>query len=246
MPSINLNPHQLAVCQTTGTLIIAINHTIKLHKFNECTNDNSHFKYIDFMEMPFEIDLDFMPIYLNINEHIVGCGNREYMFIFKLLERNCCNAIDSDDMLSANSLTTSSELSGINVASANNALSDDNPFENGKPFTEHNLTLQNGGDYGQSSFDYKNATKKYLTSLTTNISSNFDQITNEHFNGKQKCEQNCGSNEFRPIFIENSIPMGLLKYLPKNYSILVDEVHKLSSLNNKQMKKKKRNQKISI
>lgn len=215
---INFSPHQLAVCQASGTLIFAINHTIKLHKFNECTNDSSHFKYIDFMELPFEIELDFIPIYLCINEHIVGCGNREFMCIFKLLERSCLNAIDSDDMLSANSLTTSSELSGINVASATYAISDENRFENGKKVNEF--------DSGENShsFDFRNASRKHLSSITANISSNFEQISNEFLNGKSKCDPKCGSGEFRPIFVENGIPMGAIKYLPKNYSMLSDEV----------------------
>lgn len=211
----NCYPHQIASCQETGTLICAIHRCIKLYKFIECTKDNTHFKYIDFVELPFEVDLDFVPIHLTINEHIIGCGNREFMCVFKLLERNCCNAADSDDMMSANSLTTSSELSGTNafgisipaVDRCNGAaFGDMNDVNDGAPI--HNYV----DDYGQV-FDFKNASKKCLSSITSNISSSYDQTSNDPFGNKSKFDKNRGSSEFRPLFIENSVPLCNLRHL---------------------------------
>lgn len=92
--------HKLAICQRTGTLICAKDRFIKIYKFDECVNENTHFKYIDFIEVPFEIELDFVPTQLSINEHIFGCANAEFMCIFKISEQGFYNT--------ANSLTTSS------------------------------------------------------------------------------------------------------------------------------------------
>lgn len=219
---INYYPHQVASCQETGTLICAIHRSIKLYKFIECIKDNTHFKYIDFVELPFEIDLDFVPIYLTINEHIIGCGNREYMCVFKLLERNCCNAADSDDMMSANSLTTSSELSGANVFGIGAPVD----RTNGDTFGEVQCDAMNhySDDDGQV-FDYKNASRKCLSSITSTISSNCDQMTTDPFGNRSKLDKSRGSSEFRPLFIENSIPLCSLRHLtPACAEIASDEV----------------------
>lgn len=216
MHSVNYYPHQIATCQETGTLICAIHRCIKLYKFIECVN--THFKYIDFIELPFEIDLDFVPIFLTINEHIIGCGNREFMCVFKLLESNCCNAVDSDDMMSANSLTTSSELSGAN-----------NGYGNGDAFFEMNgISMQHISDDDGHVFDYKNASRKCLSSITSSISSTCEQMSSDPFGNKSKFDKNRGSSEFRPLFIENSIPLCSLRHLtPACAEIASDEVSRL-------------------
>lgn len=173
---------------------------IKLYKFIECTNDSTHFKYIDFAELPFEIQLDFSPIYLSINEHIIGCGNREYMCMFKMLERGYCNTADSD-VLSANSLTTTSELSGIG------AMNGSMPTE-ANEFKKHDLA---GDDTMNGTFDYKNAPRKFLASIKSNISSTFDYQARDHCE-KGRFERNRGSIELKPTFIDNSMPLCNLKH----------------------------------
>lgn len=215
MHAVNYYPHQIASCQETGTLICAIHRCIKLYKFIECIN--THFKYIDFVELPFEIDLDFVPIYLTINEHIIGCGNREFMCVFKLLERNCCNAVDSDDMMSANSLTTSSELSGANGFGIGDAFGEMNDA--------NGVSMHHFSDDDGLVFDYKNASRKCLSSITSSISSTYDQMSSDPFGNKSKFDKNRGSSEFRPLFIENSIPLCSLRHLtPACAEIASDEV----------------------
>lgn len=219
-------PHQIAACQQTGTFICAIQRCIKLYKFIECTNDNTHFKYIDFMELPFEIDLGFVPIYLSINEHIVGCGNREFMCVFKLLERNYSNAVDSDDAISANSLTTSSELSGIgNVGDVNNFMSGGNYISEQKYIANAASNLDYIDDSFHQVFDYKNISKKFLSSIKSNISSTFDHQTSDQYGCKLKSDKNRGSTELRPIFIENGIPLCSLRHVATAFLTTSDEVN---------------------
>lgn len=210
--SVNYYPHQIASCQETGTLICAIYRCIKLYKFIECIKDNTHFKYIDFVELPFEIDLDFVPIHLTVNEHIIGCGNREFMCVFKLLERNCCNAADSDDMMSANSLTTSSELSGANIFGIG-MLNDRTNIDAFGETDTNGVPMQHFSDDDGQVFDYQNATRKCLSSITSNISSTYDQMSSDPLGNKAKFDKNRGSIEFRPLFIENSVPLCSLRHL---------------------------------
>lgn len=209
---INYYPHQVAACQETGTLICAIHRCIKLYKFIECTKDNTHFKYIDFVELPFEIELDFVPIFLSINEHIIGCGNRELMCVFKLLERNCCHAADSDDMMSANSLTTSSELSGANIFGNGLIIDRTTGYAFGEVSDMNGTSMSHCYD-NEGVFDFKNASKKCLASITSNISSNFDQLAADSFGNKSNYDKNRGSSEFRPFFIENNVSMCCLRHL---------------------------------
>lgn len=232
---INYYPHQIASCQETGTLICAIHRCIKLYKFIECTKDNTHFKYIDFIELPFEIDLDFVPIYLTINEHIIGCGNREFMCVFKLLERNCCNAADSDDVMSANSLTTSSDLSGVNMFGI--AMPMNRSIGETLDDINDGASVHHYADDDGQVFDYKNASRKCLSSITSSISSTYDQMSNDMFGNKSKYDKNRGSSEFRPLFIENSIPLCNLRHL--SAEIAPEEVspshqHSIVHLNFKQ------------
>lgn len=194
--SIYSYPHKLAVCQETGTFIYAIYRCIKLFKFIECTNEATHFKYIDFIELPLEIALDFTPTYLSINEHIIGCGNREFVCVFKLMERSYCNAADSD-VISVNSLTTTSDFSQYGQPTA---------FDR----REKSADCERAG---KSIFDYKNVTKKNFSSVKTNIASSFDYISSPD---RTKYEKNRGSMEFKPAFLENVVALCSLRHLSAN------------------------------
>lgn len=219
----------MAVCQQTGTFICARDRYIKLYKFVECTNDSSHFKYIDFMELPFEIQLDFSPIYLSVNEHIIGCGNREYMCMFKMSERGYCNTADSD-VLSANSLTTTSELSGIGAmnGSVHHATASGTVNEFKRQFNDSMNDEMTQGTNGSGIFDYKNVSKKFLASIKSNISSTFDYQARDH-SEKGRFERNRRSIELKPVFIDNSTPLCTLKHL----STTTDDVSSKSRFTNK-------------
>lgn len=145
--SLTNNTYKLAVCQRMGTILYAKDRFMKFFKFDECVNESTHFKYIDFIEMPFEVELDFFPTQLSIHEHIVSCASTEYMCVFKVSEQNFYNT--------ANSLTTSSELS---VMAAMPIC----------PFPEA---------FAEPTLDYQSVSQKFLASITSNISSTFDYQT---------------------------------------------------------------------
>lgn len=175
------HPYKLAVCQRTGMIICAKDRFIKFYKFVECVNENTHFKYIDFTEVPFEVELDFVPNHIGINEHIVACSNAEYMCVFKLSEQNFYNT--------ANSLTTSSSLS---VMAAMPVC----------PYVDNSL---------DSILDYENVSKKYLSSITSNISSTFDYHSIDNSSEKTRmCRDR--SMELKPNYVDAGMPLCNLKH----------------------------------
>lgn len=184
---------KLAVCQRMGTILCAKDRFIKIYKFHECINENSHrFKYIDFIELPIEIELDFVPLQLSIDEHIVGCANAEFMCVFKICEQNFYNT--------ANSLTnTSSELSVMAT-----------------------MPMCTFADQSADSMlDYGEISKKFLASITSNISSTFDYQSME--NGGERHGRGIGrdrSIELKPNFVDKSIPMCNLRH----FAAINDEV----------------------
>lgn len=174
---------KLAVCQRTGTIVCGKDQFLKLYKFDECVNENTHFKYIDFMEVPFEVELEFVPTHLSINEHIVACANAEFMCVFKLSEQSYFNT--------ANSITSSSDLSIIVPIPM--CPVQDNPDQ---------------------VFDYQNASKRFLSSITSNISSTFDYQM-ETNSDRMKFGRD-RSIEMRPSFIDNALPLCNLRHFPAN------------------------------
>lgn len=199
-------PHKIATCNRTGTLICAVHRTIKLFKCSERSNDGSHFKFIDFNESPFEIDLDFVPIYLSINECIIGCGNREFVSVFKLIERSYCNEAESDGALPSNSLMSSSELSDMSMFNHQNGAINDMHLGCGPD--ESKARHENS-----SVLDYRNLTKKSLQIIEHKISSTLDM--NNNTNRKQSTQKN--QMDVRPVYIENAKPLASIHHIVSTY-----------------------------
>lgn len=178
-----------------GTILCAKDRFIKIYKFHECINETVHrFKYIDFVELPVEIELEFIPLQLSIDEHIVGCANAEFMCVFKICEQNFYNT--------ANSLTnTSSELSVMAT-----------------------MPMCTFADQSTDSMlDYGEISKKFLTSITSNISSTFDYQSMENGVGGEHNGRRIGrdrSIELKPNFVDKSIPMCNLRH----FQAMNDEV----------------------
>lgn len=186
---------KLCVCQRIGTILCAKDRFIKIFKFHECINETTHrFKYIDFMELPLEIEMDFVPLHLSIVEHIVGCANAEFMCVFKICEQNFFNT--------ANSLTntSSSELSVM-----------------------ANMPMCTYADQSSDSMlNYGEISKKFLASITSNISSTFDYYQPSENGGDRmgRCIGRDRSIELKPNFVDKSIPMCNLRY----FAVINDEV----------------------
>lgn len=206
-------PHKIATCDRTGTLICAINRTIKLYKFSERINDGTHFKFIDFNESPFEIDLDFEPIYLSLNECIIGCGNREFVCVLKLIERNYCNEAESDGALQSNSLMSSSELSDISVFNHRNGGGGGNNDMNVEYAADD---MKKQSDQFEV-LDYEKLSRESLQSIEHKITSTLDLNNNSNnFNCKQN---NIDKHhmDVRPVYIENAKPLAVIHYVDGSY-----------------------------
>lgn len=100
----------------TGNVAIALSSTIIFYKFIACTNDSTKYQYIDFREIPFTIDLEFIPTKISIIEHCLCCSNHEFVNLLKICETNLSQ---SDDMISANSFTSDLSNGGTTNGATN-------------------------------------------------------------------------------------------------------------------------------
>lgn len=107
-------PRQIAVCQVTGNICVATDAAgLLFYQFQSCVSDSSKHPYIDFKELPFGVDLDFVADHVAMTEHCVAAGNGEFTVVFRVSEAlDGAGASHSDDALSATSLTTSESISG--------------------------------------------------------------------------------------------------------------------------------------
>lgn len=94
----------------TGNVAISTGNSIVFYKFVACIKDSTKYQYIDFKEIPFVVDLEFVPTKLSMSEHCICALNKEFAYLFKIVETN---ATESDDMISANSFTSDISNNGI-------------------------------------------------------------------------------------------------------------------------------------
>lgn len=103
---LSLNPSSIAVCQSTGNILVNQKNILQLFQFKYCTNETSKLQYIDFFEAPFQIELDFSPAKILLNENVISCCNKQFFFVFKVVEK-----MDGNSSLTSDSnICTSTEL----------------------------------------------------------------------------------------------------------------------------------------
>ncbi|CAO1442962.1 unnamed protein product [Diamesa serratosioi] len=83
---LNYNPSVIACCEATGNLLVAHLGILQLFEFRWCTNETTKLQYVDFFEVPFQIELDFHPQKLLINENVIACSNKQFFCCFKVIE----------------------------------------------------------------------------------------------------------------------------------------------------------------
>lgn len=96
-------PEIVACCQATGNMFILSGNLIQPFVFKYCYNDSTKYKFIDFMEANFYIDLDFKPTKLEVAENIFAAMNQMYVNVFQI-----CGAASSVWNNSSNEASTSS------------------------------------------------------------------------------------------------------------------------------------------
>ncbi|XP_071445245.1 BLOC-2 complex member HPS3 [Hetaerina americana] len=73
----------MAVCNTTGNLVIGLGHNLVLFAFRNPTHRLSKLRYIDFEES-FSFELSFRPSFLLMVEDLVACMSKEYLHVFRV------------------------------------------------------------------------------------------------------------------------------------------------------------------
>lgn len=114
---VNYNPTSIACCQSTGNIVVNHKNVIQVFVFKYCTNENTKLQYIDFFEAPFQIELDFHPSMILINEDIVSCFNKQFFHVFKVLESADGN---NNSTTSESNICTSTEMPHSKVSSTIN------------------------------------------------------------------------------------------------------------------------------
>lgn len=103
---LSLNPSSIAVCQSTGNILVNLKNILQIFQFKYCTNETSKLQYIDFFEAPFQVELDFSPVKILMNENVISCCNKQFFFVFRVVEK-----LDGNSSLTSDSnICTSTEL----------------------------------------------------------------------------------------------------------------------------------------
>lgn len=113
---LNYNPSAIAVCPSTGNIIVNHKNVLQIFVFKYCTNETTKFQYIDFFEVGFQVELDFIPANILINEDVISCSNKVYFHVFKIIESSDGN----NSTTSESNICTSTEIPHSEVSSTIN------------------------------------------------------------------------------------------------------------------------------
>lgn len=114
---LNFNPTSIASCPSTGNILVNHKNIIQVFIFKYCTNETTKLQYIDFFEAPFQIELDFIPSAVLINEDIISCSNKQFFHVFKVIETvdgNNSTASESN-ICTSTEIPQSEEATNINL-----------------------------------------------------------------------------------------------------------------------------------
>lgn len=113
---LNFNPASVAVCPSTGNVLVSHKNNIQLFLFKYCTNEATKLQYIDFFEAPFQIEMNMVPSKILMNENIICCCNKQFVYAFKVVERkdgNNSTTSESNTNISSTEIAQLSKISTI-------------------------------------------------------------------------------------------------------------------------------------
>lgn len=113
---LSYNPTSIACCQSTGNIIVNHKNVLQLFMFKYCTNETTKLQYIDFFEVPFQVELDFIPSKILVNEDVISACNKQFFHVFKVVEVNDGN----NSTTSESNICTSTEMPQSKASSAVN------------------------------------------------------------------------------------------------------------------------------
>ncbi|XP_055701356.1 uncharacterized protein LOC129800765 [Phlebotomus papatasi] len=79
-------PRCVACCQVTGNIAIVAGNKVLFYQFKSCKTDTGRHNYIDFVEVPFFVELSFSPQKISLAEGVVACMNDFTFNLFKITE----------------------------------------------------------------------------------------------------------------------------------------------------------------
>lgn len=72
--------------QVTGNIAIVAGNKVLFYQFKSCKTDTGRHNYIDFVEVPFFVELSFSPQKISLAEGVVACMNDFTFNLFKITE----------------------------------------------------------------------------------------------------------------------------------------------------------------
>lgn len=110
---LNYNPSSIAVCPSTGNILVNHKNVLQIFIFKYCTNETTKFQYIDFFEAGFQVELDFCPTSILINEDVISCCNKQFFHVFKIVvSSDGNNSTTSESNICTSTEVPQSEVSG--------------------------------------------------------------------------------------------------------------------------------------
>uniref|UniRef100_A0A1B0CX09 Uncharacterized protein n=2 Tax=Lutzomyia longipalpis TaxID=7200 RepID=A0A1B0CX09_LUTLO len=79
-------PRCVACCQVTGNIAIVAGNKVLFYHFKSCQTDTGRYNYIDFVEVPFFVELSFSPQKISLTEGVIGCMSDFTFNLFKITE----------------------------------------------------------------------------------------------------------------------------------------------------------------
>ena len=114
---LNYNPSSIAVCPSTGNILVNHKNVLQIFIFKYCTNETTKFQYIDFFEAGFQVELDFSPSNVLINEDVISCSSKQFFHVFKIVESSDGNnsTTSESNICTSTEIPHSEESSTINL-----------------------------------------------------------------------------------------------------------------------------------
>ncbi|XP_059620477.1 uncharacterized protein LOC132264337 [Phlebotomus argentipes] len=79
-------PRCVACCQVTGNIAIVAGNKVLFYQFRSCKTDTGRYNYIDFVEVPFFVELSFSPQKITLTEGVIACMSDFTFNLFKITE----------------------------------------------------------------------------------------------------------------------------------------------------------------
>ncbi|XP_017893481.1 uncharacterized protein LOC108633046 [Ceratina calcarata] len=208
---LNVQPTQIACCQSTGNLLVVSGNSAILHEFKIETQQVSKMKFIDFEARPWSLGFSFSPTHIEIVEDFISVMDKTNLSIFRLT-----NSMYEDiDQLSSLTSTNSSSIDKTSIST------DSSLVENSTINQDDNILFQGINSKRKSS----NQDLHLIVPENNDPSGTNAKLKNrKHRNSKTSVWSKLETGEFRKIRSNNNEAVINLDHLMYNEK---DELQRL-------------------